>query len=159
MGLLINEAKGDGVKISMYLYLFIFITTILLNGCANHYYHLEGSAPYNEYIEKKIPLQRSAYLLSGSELWDSDRVTEYDKKKAVLVPEGTLVILNEVELNIGFDSIHSYTAFGRIYLDGHDKPVKFEYLWGWYDTIKRAPWESMTIPTKRYVGPNGLLYI
>jgi hypothetical protein len=140
------------------------LASFLVTACANHFYHVEGSAPYSEYVGKKIPLKSKAFLyedwtMSHKELLDSDSISGYKKDKLIHVPEGTLVIIDKVELNIGFDSIHSYTAYGRIYLEGHDNPRKFQYLWGWYDSINRAPWESLSTPSKRFVGPNGLQYI
>lgn len=97
--------------------------------------------------------------MTHKELLDPDSVSGYKKDKLIHVPEGMLVTIDKVELNIGFDSIHSYTAYGRIYLEGHDNPSKFQYLWGWYGSINRAPWESLSTPIKRFVGPNGLQYI
>lgn len=140
----------------------LLVIAFLLTACANHYSNVEGSLPYNNYIGKNIPLQSDAFLYqewSQTLLLDPNRITGYRKDRLIHVPVGTLVTINEVELEIGFDSIHAYTAYGHINLAGHDKPVKFEYLWGWYDTIRRAPWESVTTPTKRYVGPNGLQFV
>jgi hypothetical protein len=46
-------------------------------------------------------------------------------------------------------------ASGRIWTGPEEPAIRFEYVWGEYRTLHRAPWESLDTPRERFIDAHG----
>lgn len=144
----------------------LFASTLF--GCSATLTRVE---PYSQYTRGEVTLKEDAYLRVLDEtrgynflgiprqLKDEERNQLLSKDKndtsaLELVPAGTQLTIERV-IWTGADT-PVIKAFGKIYLA--NKYVPFFYLWGYGNSIQRAPWESEDVPESRNVGIKGEEY-
>jgi hypothetical protein len=147
----------------MRLLYIIILTTCLTTGCTTS---LSRYEPYRTYVGKTSPLRVEMRLAKSS----SPRLfapsfslipPEWDWPNVATLPPGTLVTITSVIRFYGFDE-NTIEAIGTVTTPQTAKTYRFSFLWsdglGRDDLLTRAPWESTTVPEKRFVGFSGKEY-
>ncbi|WP_444921387.1 hypothetical protein ACJJID_02760 [Microbulbifer sp. CnH-101-G] len=147
----------------------IGICIAVLAGCTSTTSLNENELIHPQIRTKKI-IQREALLMSGQDTWEEVQEGEesyfrgapyqlYDKdpssnswRKTGWLPVGTEIEITNVTYVKTFS--HDYIkADGLVFLS-KEKPLHFVYSWRAYSkclSIKRAPWESQSVPEKRKI--------
>lgn len=146
-----------------------------------------GEEPFHSLVDKKLKLRRSLKVYGDLFASDLDQkesdsvsvcgvitkitfvdldgkttVTEYYKIPKEL-PKGTLIKFDSfrVERDHAFlipYKIRYIASFQVVNNPDISPKLKFDYVWGRGLYLHKAPWESDTVPEKRYVGFRGKSY-
>ncbi len=136
------------------------IVAFSLSGCAHSMRNLSDHVLFRPYVGASLTLQRSAALydngimatyslLSPKSLLNPDGSTNvlWKTERLTALPAGTPLEIKVVrtEYSKGFRYIE---ACGLIELRPGVRK-KFDYIWGEFDTVFRAPWEPDSVSTSR----------
>ena len=132
------------------------------SGCS--YTNVSAYKAFAPYIGQTVPLNREMVLSrEGRGFWSAAHVSRLHASYVLLetntdlyasdqsvsnLPVGCLITLTSVRDEIIGDG-NQLIAYGRIYLPGSKKEVKFAYLWGSVLEINSAPWEPTETPSLR----------
>lgn len=73
------------------------------------------------------------------------------------LPPGTLLRVDRISRR-SHPSSNTFWVLGELWIAEGDDPVPFQYRWGNWDVIWRAPWELPSVPRERWVGLEGKSY-
>ena len=126
---------------------FLFVSCISQN--------LSEREVFRSCIGRELITQRPTYIYNFNadgfyELWDhpfqygqvrtSGEAAMKEEKPLYVVPTGSCLRIREVVKEHVIDNPPAIEARGVLQLEGRELPIT--YLWGIYDRIHKAPWES-----------------
>jgi hypothetical protein len=149
-----------------YIGISLIALLITASGCV----HPAAEAqPFSKYVGKKVVLLEPCEIWSaagGSALleghgWyrpqfliDSEFQRPHQGRLITKLDVGTSVYIEQVNVAYTWSGALCH-ALGRTSPSNSDQPLEFEYEWGGFSYIGRAPWEPDSVPDTRYVGWNG----
>ena len=141
---------------------------LLINACA-YKANLSRDADFAPIIGQTQKTLRVSYIYFDSDeigtLWDhtkkyyeqglGSKFTAIEIPPSAICETGSEVVVEKVVWKRLFDNPDNVRAFGRINCAGRE--YRFQYLWGLWEWLNEAPWESEVFDpkNKRARGANG----
>jgi hypothetical protein len=145
--------------------LLVIFPVLIFVGCSS--VDVSKNSGFSSYVDRELPLQSAVALVKNDS--KSPNAVYYDGINAKLLmldnasPElkwedstvvqlatNHIIFLDEVRVEFRGD-LERTVAFGHTALPNSTNQINFGYLWGIDFHIQRAPWEPLSVKSKRWL--------